>query len=428
MEKTKNQFTLLFTERFLPLFLTQFCGAFNDNLFKNALVILITFHLAVVYDLNAQVLITVVAGLFVLPFFLFSATAGQLADKYEKSFLIRIIKFVEIVLMVLTAFSFLTKSLWLLIILLFFMGAQSAFFGPLKYSILPQHLAESELVAGNGLVSAATYVAILGGTMCGGLLILHERGRFYVSAGIVGVAVLGYIASRFIPKAPAPSPDIAINWNIFSSTREIVRFALPNKTVFQAMLGKSWFWMLGSVFLSQFPTFAKDILGGNEEVSTLFLVLFSVGIGIGSIFCNRLLRGRVSGKLVPYGLVGMSAATALLYFFCLSAEQGPELRGALAFAAAPSSWGVIVSLVALAACGGIFSVPLYAIMQTYSPRDHRARTIACSNILDSFAMVLGAVFTALLLLMHFSVVNIFLVMGVLNLAMTPFLSKLARVD
>lgn len=412
--------------RFLPLFLTQFFGAFNDNLFKNALVILITFKLADEYGLNAQLLITSIAGLFILPFFLFSSTAGQLADKYEKSFLIRIIKFVEIVLMVLTAISFTFLNLWGLIILLFFMGAQSAFFGPLKFSILPQHLKENELVAGNGLVSAGTYIAILSGTLCGGLFILYPAGRAFISAGVVGVAIMGFISSLLIPKAEPSVPGMKIDWNPFRSTMDIISYVKPNVIVFRSILGISWFWFLGSVFLSQFPTFSKDILGGNEEVSTLFLVVFSVGVGLGSTLCNRLLKGRVSARLVPFGCIGMTAATLLLYFFSMTVPKTGELAGVMKFISEPGSWGVIFSFLLLAASGGIFSVPMYALMQSRSSDEHRARVVACLNITDSFGMVLSAVFVALMLMLKISIINIFLIIGIVNLLITPLLSRLAR--
>ena len=412
--------------RFLPLFLTQFFGAFNDNLFKNALVILITFKLADEYGLNAQLLITSIAGLFILPFFLFSSTAGQLADKYEKSFLIRIIKFVEIVLMVLTAISFTFLNLWGLIILLFFMGAQSAFFGPLKFSILPQHLKENELVAGNGLVSAGTYIAILSGTLCGGLFILYPAGRAFISAGVVGVAIMGFISSLLIPKAEPSVPGMKIDWNPFRSTMDIISYVKPNVMVFRSILGISWFWFLGSVFLSQFPTFSKDILGGNEEVSTLFLVVFSVGVGLGSTLCNRLLKGKVSARLVPFGCIGMTAATLLLYFFSMTVPKTGELAGVMKFISEPGSWGVIFSFLLLAASGGIFSVPMYALMQSRSSDEHRARVVACLNITDSFGMVLSAVFVALMLMLKISIINIFLIIGIVNLLITPLLSRLAR--
>ena len=388
--------------------------------------ILITFRLAEEYGLNAQILITSIAGLFILPFFLFSSTAGQLADKYEKSFLIRIIKFVEIVLMVMTAAAFTFLNLWGLVALLFFMGAQSAFFGPLKFSILPQHLNEDELVAGNGLVSAGTYIAILTGTLCGGLLILRPEGRALISAGVVCVAVAGFISSLFIPKAGPSVACMKIDWNPLRSTMGIISYVRPNVTVFRSILGISWFWFLGSVFLSQFPTFSKNILGGNEEVSTLFLVVSSVGVGLGSTFCNRLLKGKISARLVPFGCIGMTTATLLLYFFSLTVQKTGHLAGVMEFIAEPGSWGIIFSFLMLAASGGIFSVPMYALMQSRSSDEHRARVVACLNITDSFGMVLSAVFVSMLLMLDISVINIFLIMGVVNLMITPVLSRLAR--
>lgn len=406
--------------------MTQFCGAFNDNLFKNALVILSAFRLADRYGLNAMVLITVIAGLFILPFFLFSATAGQLADKYEKSFLIRLTKITEIILMLLTAWAFETENLWALIALLFFMGAQSAFFGPLKYSILPQHLRRDELVAGNGLVNAGTYLAILLGTLCGGLLVLARPGRIFIAVGVVAVAAAGYIASLFIPKAPAPSPGLKIDFNIPRAAFDMFSFVFPYKTVFRSALGIAWFWLVGSVVLAQFATLAKDVLGGNQEVSTLFMILFSLGVGLGSTLCHKLLRGEITARLVPVGCIGMSAAIALLYIFSLSAETAEVLAGAADFARRPRSWGIMLSLVMLAASGGIFSVPLYAVLQSKSPAVHRARIVACANILDSLAMVLGAVFTTLLLLMRVSVINIYLIIALINLIITPVLTKMTR--
>ena len=378
--------------------------------------------------MNAQILITVVAGLFILPFFLFSATAGQIADKLEKSALIHIIKFVEIVLMVLTAAAFHFNSLWALIALLFFMGAQSAFFGPLKFSILPQLLREDELVAGNGLVSAGTYIAILSGTLCGGLFILHELGRIYLSAGVVGVAILGWIASLFIPKAPPSDADVRIDWNVPRATWRILSDVRPNTIVFRSIIGISWFWFLGSVLLAQFPSFTKDVLGGNERISTLFLVVFSVGVGCGSTMCNRLLRGRVSGRLIPWACAGMSASLAALYLVCFFTVRGPELIGISEFVRVPASWGVILSFFAIAAFGGVFSVPMYAIMQSRSADGSRARVVACLNITDSLFMVMSAVYCSALIVFKFSITEIFLSTGALNLLMTPLLSRLARMD
>ena len=412
----------------MPLFLTQFLGAFNDNLFKSALVTLITFDLAAKYGLNAPVLITVVAGLFILPFFLFSSLAGQISDKYEKSRLIRIIKLVEIILMVLTAAAFHYVQLWWLIALLFLMGAQSTFFGPLKYSVLPQLLREDELVAGNGLVNAGTNVAILTGTLCGGLFIMSPLGRYYISAGIVGVAAAGYIASRFIPVLPASSPELKIDRNLFRSTWRLITYPVPNRPVFMSIIGISWFWFLGSVFLAQFPSFAKDIVGGDEQVSTLFLVVFTVGIGFGATFCNKLLGGRVSGKYVPGSLIAISVFIVMLYFVSPSQAAGGALSGVGAFLSSGRSWLIILSMFLIAASGGLYSIPMYAMMQNLTPETHMARTIASLNIIDSLGMVIAAALMSAMIAAGMSINGVFLSMAFINLLMLPLTLKIARTD
>ena len=412
----------------MPLFLTQFLGAFNDNLFKSALVTLITFDLAAKYGLNAPVLITVVAGLFILPFFLFSSLAGQISDKYEKSRLIRIIKLVEIILMVLTAAAFHYVQLWWLIALLFLMGAQSTFFGPLKYSVLPQLLREDELVAGNGLVNAGTNVAILTGTLCGGLFIMSPLGRYYISAGIVGVAAAGYIASRFIPVLPASSPELKIDRNLFRSTWQLITYPVPNRPVFMSIIGISWFWFLGSVFLAQFPSFAKDIVGGDEQVSTLFLVVFTVGIGFGATFCNKLLGGRVSGKYVPGSLIAISVFIVMLYLVSPSQAAGGALSGVGAFLSSGRSWLIILSMFLIAASGGLYSIPMYAMMQNLTPETHMARTIASLNIIDSLGMVIAAALMSAMIAAGMSTNGVFLSMAFINLLMLPLTLKIARTD
>ena len=412
----------------MPLFLTQFLGAFNDNLFKSALVTLITFDLAAKYGLNAPVLITVVAGLFILPFFLFSSLAGQISDKYEKSRLIRIIKLVEIILMLLTAAAFHFVQMWWLIALLFLMGAQSTFFGPLKYSVLPQLLREDELVAGNGLVNAGTNVAILTGTLCGGLFIMSPLGRYYISAGIVGIAAAGYIASRFIPVLPASSPELKIDRNLFRSTWQLITYPVPNRPVFMSIIGISWFWFLGSVFLAQFPSFAKDIVGGDEQVSTLFLVVFTVGIGFGATFCNKLLGGRVSGKYVPASLVAISVFIVMLYLVSPSQAAGGALSGVGAFLSAGRSWLIILSMFLIAASGGLYSIPMYAMMQNLTPETHMARTIASLNIIDSLGMVIAAALMSAMIAAGMSINSVFLSMAFINLLMLPLTLKIARTD
>lgn len=424
---SRSQFSLFATRRFLPLFITQFMGAFNDNLFKSSLVTLITFRLAAEYGLNGSMLITEVAGLFILPYFLFSSLAGQLADKYDKTKLIHYVKLWEIVLMALTAVAFSTMRLWWLVLLLFLMGAQSTFFGPLKYGILPQLLPEDELVAGNGLINGGTNVAILTGTLVGGLLILSSHGRLLISIGIIGVAMVGYIASLFIPRTPACSPELKIDHNLFRSTWQVLVYPVSNRPVFLSILGISWFWFIGSVFLAQFPSYAKDAVGGNEQISTLFLMVFSVGVACGSTFCNKLLGGRVSGKYLPYSLCAMSLFVAALSFSSVRIGAADELIGAMRFIQQPTALPLLASMFLMAAAGGTYSVPMYAIMQSCTPQTHTARVIASLNIYNALYMVAAAGISMAMISCGFSVIEIFLAMGLLNLANLPLARKLASI-
>jgi MFS family permease len=303
-----SQFQLIKSRRFLPLFCTQFLGAFNDNVYKNALIILITFQATSLYGLDSNMLVVISGGIFILPFFLVSATAGQLADKYEKSVLIQRIKILEIVIMVLAVIGFYFNSIFMLMLLLFLMGAQSTLFGPLKYGILPQHLQVEELVGGNGLISMGTFLAILLGTILGGLLIsIPEYGGYIVAIMVVFFAGLGFIASLFIPKAEAAEPEIQLNWNIFSQTVKTMGYALENKMVFVSILAISWFWFVGSTYLYQVPAYSKTILGSNNEVVTLLLTTFSIGIGLGAMMCENCQGEKLNWVLshsVPLVLVG----------------------------------------------------------------------------------------------------------------------------
>lgn len=408
--------------------MTQFLGAFNDNLFKSALVTLITFDLAVRRGLNAQLLITVVAGLFILPFFLFSSLSGQIADKYEKSRLIRLIKLAEIILMLLTAVAFHYVRLWWLVVLLFLMGTQSTFFGPLKFSVLPQLLREDELVAGNGLVNAGTNVAILTGTLCGGLFITSPLGRYYISAGIICVAAAGYIASRFIPPLAPSSPALRVDPNLFRSTWELISYPVGNRPVFISIIGISWFWFLGSVFLAQFPSFAKDVVGGDERVSTLFLVVFTVGIGFGATFCNKLLGGRVSVKYVPASLVAISLFIVALYAASPSQPASGELDGVMSFLSRGRSWLMLAAMFMTAASGGLYSIPLYALMQRLTPETHMARTVASLNITDSLGMVIAAALMTVMIALGMTIPQVFLSMAFINLLMLPVTRVLSKAE
>ncbi|MDR3055860.1 MAG: MFS transporter [Zoogloeaceae bacterium] len=397
--KEHSQFALLANRRFGPLFVTQFFGAFNDNLFKNALVVLLAFQAGKWTTLPAELLTNVAAGLFMLPFFLFSATAGQLADKLDKARLARYTKLLEIVIVLLACAGFALESLPFLLVVLFLMGLQSTLFGPVKYAILPQHLRPDELVGGNALVEAGTYVAILLGTLSGGVLAgIPDSGTVWISAVALAVAVTGYLASRGIPAAPAPEPELEVNANILTETWRCICFARENRSVFLSILGISWFWLYGSVFLAQFPVYTKVVLGGDTGMVTLLLAVFSIGIGGGSLLCEKLSRHKLELGLVPFGALGMT-----LFGFDLASVTPAHAAGLTAplplmtLLNAPAIWRVLVDLALLGVCGGVYCVPLYALVQQRSNPNFRARVIAANNILNALFMVAGAIFAAFLL-------------------------------
>jgi acyl-[acyl-carrier-protein]-phospholipid O-acyltransferase/long-chain-fatty-acid--[acyl-carrier-protein] ligase len=420
-----SQFALLTSRRFLPLAITQLLGAFNDNLFKNALVILITYVLAARSGLNAQVLVVAAGGIFILPFFLFSATAGQLADKYDKAWLTRGIKLAEIVLMAGAALGFFLGSVWLLMAVLFLMGSQSAFFGPIKFGILPDHLAEDELVGGNALIETTTFLAILSGTLLGGLVILADGGVTLISGLVVAVALAGWSASFFIPSTRPASPDLTVSYNVLRETWRIVRYAGASRVIFLCILGISWFWLVGATLLSLFPTLAKDVIGANQEVVTLFLIAFSVGVAAGSLLCNRLLKGEVHATYVPLGAVGISLFAADLFLSTRQfAPAAGELIGIAAFLKEPGAWRVLADLVLVAVSGGLYIVPLNAMLQQRSPESHRARNIAASNVVNALFMVAGAAISAVLLARGFTVPQLFLLMAAVNAAVAVYISRL----
>ncbi|MFC1673862.1 acyl-[ACP]--phospholipid O-acyltransferase [Pseudomonadota bacterium] len=415
---------LMRSRRFLPLFITQFLGAANDNLFKSALIMLITFVLADKAGVDGPVMVTLAAGIFIAPFFVFSATAGQLADRFDKAKLSRGVKIAEVLIMIGAAAAFLSQNVWALMAVLFAMGTQSALFGPVKYAILPQHLKEEELISANALVEAGTFLAILIGTIAGGLLILTDGGVLLVSVLIITVAVMGYGASVFIPSAPAPDASLRVNPNIVVETVNMVRHAAGRRDVFLSILGISWFWLVGATFLSQFPTFAKDVLGGDEGVVTLFLGVFSIGIGIGSVACSKLLNGEVTAKYVPFSILSMTAFMVDLYF--ASAAVGPlnGAGGVATFLTQPVGWRIIADLLMISISGGLFIVPLYAILQSRGDAEHRARDIAGNNIMNALFMVVSAVLVAALLAGGLSVPGVFLSVAIVNAGVAVYICKL----
>jgi len=415
---------LLKQRRFGPFFSVQFLGAFNDNVFRNALVIMLTFQAASMTTLSTGFLVNFCAGLFILPFFLFSATAGQLADKYERSRLIRLTKLLEIAVMVLGAVGFYLRDLTLLLVALFLMGAQSTLFGPVKYAYLPQHLKKDELVGGNGMLDAGTFLAILLGTILGGVLIgIKSGGAMWVSAAVITIAIAGYVASHRVPHSPAPMPALKINWNPITETWANFRFLRGNRVVFLSILGISWFWFYGALFLSQFPGYVKDVLGGDETVVTLLLATFSVGIGVGSLLCEKLSGHKIEIGLVPFGAIGMTVFAIDLYFASGARGHGAALH-ALTFLSDPGYWRVLFDLAMIAGFSGFFIVPLYALIQSRSEPSHQARVIAGNNIMNAAFMVLAAVLAIACLQAGFTIPQLFLLTGVLNALVAYYIFKL----
>ena len=425
-----SQFRLLGQRRFAPFFATQFLGALNDNIFRNGLVILITFQGVLVAGMNPTALANVAAGLFILPFFLFSASAGQLADKYEKSMLIRRIKAVEIALMLFAAAALVSGSYSLLLLVLFFMGCQSTMFGPVKYAYLPQKLADDELIGGNALVESGTYIAIIIGLIIGGIAVGDEiAGLLGISkqavlgSSLVLVAVSGYLTSRQVPRTPAVDPALTFNWNAWQETWKIVSFAREDRSVFLSILGISWFWFFGSAMTIQIPAYTLTILNGNEAITTALLTAFAVGVGIGSLLCERMSGHRIELGLVPFGSIGLSLFAIDLYF----AQPAPVATAADSigeFLARDGSWRVLADLALLGAFGGFYSVPLYALIQKRSKRQHLSRIIAANNIINSLLMVSAAVLSIVVLQSGFSIPELFVIVAVLNAIVAVYIYSL----
>ena len=409
-----SQYSLLKERRFLPFFLTQFFGAANDNAFKFAFTALATYSAADWGGLEPTTAGPVIGGIFILPFLLFSATAGQLADKYDKARIIRLVKNLEILFMVGISLGFLLGMASLLFVGVFLMGMHSTLFGPVKYAYLPQHLHEDELVGGNGIVEMGTFVAILLGTMLGGALIaIPEVGAHYVAGVSMALAIVGRISAAFVPRSPAPVPKLVINWNPFSETLANLRHAHGNRTVFLSLLGVSWMWFFGSVFLTTFTGFAKENLGGDQNVVTLLLAVFSIGIGLGSLACERLSGHKVEIGLVPFGSIGMTVFAIDLWL--ASRNFTPHgLIGPAAFLADHRHWRVMADLFLLAMFAGFYSVPLYALIQSRCDASHRARMIATNNILNALFMVVSSLMAASLLKAGLTLPQLYLLLGLLN--------------
>lgn len=423
-----GQFSLLSKRRFAPFFLTQFLGAFNDNVFKQALITLIAFHGAHLLATSSDTLINLAAGLFMLPFFLFAATGGQLADKYEKSQLIRLIKLLEVVIMACAAIALLLQSVPLLIGLLFLMGTQSALFAPVKYGIIPQILRDQELVGGNALVETGTFLAILFGTIGGTQLIASgQYGAVLTALAVVLVAVLGYLASRRIPRVAPVDPQLRINWNPLTETWHILRFAHANRTVFLSILGISWFWFLGAIYVTQLPNYTRLTLGGNEDVLTMLVVLFSIGVGMGSLLCERLSDRKVEIGLVPFGSIGLTLFGLDLFLaspFAAAPATGSTLMSAGEFLQSPGGWRVVADITLVGVFGGFYIVPLYALVQQRSDRSRLSRIIAASNILSAFFTVLSAAAAIALISAGLTIPQMFCVAALMNAVVAIYIYTL----
>ena len=417
-----SQFGLLGARRFGPFFWTQFLGALNDNLFKNALVILFAFRMSGV-AFSENTLVNLSTGLLTLPFFLFSASAGQIADKFDKARIIRLVKLFEIGIMLLGAAGLRLHSVPLLLAVVFLMGTHSAVFGPVKYSILPQHLHPDELVGGNALVQMGTFAAILLGTILGGALV-KLGGETAVSATVLALAAAGWLASRGVPPAPAPAADLRLDWHPVRETLRIVGFARENRTVFLSILGISWFWFYGALFLAQFPGLTRHVLGGDEWVATLLLVVFSVGVALGCLLCERLSSRTVELGLVPFGSIGLSLFAADLFFATRGLAPAGAPVGALAFLQSLHHWRVLADLVLIGAFGGFFIVPLQALVQQRSEPSRRSRIIAANNILNAAFMVLAAVLGIVLHDAGLTIPELVLVTAVVNAAVAVYIYTL----
>lgn len=412
----KDTLHLFKTRRFVPLFITQFFGAFNDNAFKNAFLIWFTYDIAVKTGANAAMMLTTAAGLFILPFFLFSATAGQLADKYEKSWITQKVKQLEIVLMVSAIICFYLQSVLGLLVVLFMMGVHSTFFGPIKYSLLPEHLKDDELISGNGLIEGGTFLSILLGTIFGGLIIRTQYGIEILAIFIIGFAIIGWLSSRYIPKAPIGDTKLKISWNIAKETWRIIGYARQERTVWLSIIGISWFWLIGATFLTQFPVYTKNVIGGNEHIVTLFLTVFSIGVGTGSVLCNKLLKGQINGRLVPFGSCGITASIIMFTIASkLYVPTGNEVGLLYFISSGLPALTIIASLLLLAVFSGIYIVPLYAIMQHRSDEKYLSRIIAANNVLNALFMVVASIYGVGFFAAGFDIIELLLSVGIINI-------------
>ena len=419
-----SQFALLGQRRFGPFFWTQFLGAFNDNVFKTALLTILTYDALSWTTLEPALLNNLIPGIFILPFLLFSATSGQLADKLEKSRIARYVKLLEIGIMAIAGIGWITHSLWLLVAAVAGMGLHSTLFGPVKYAYLPQQLKPEELVGGNGMIEMGTFVGILLGEVLGAVLVVHRPlGIELVAGGTLAIAVLGWLTSRGIPLSPAPAPDLKINWNPVTETIRNIGFTRQNRPVFLSVLGNSWFWFYGAIMLAQFPVYAKNYLHGDHSVFVLLLTVFSLGIGAGSLLCERLSGHKVEIGLVPFGSIGLTVFGLDLYLASVAYTNTVAVDMA-GFVAQHGSWRILFDCVMIGVFGGFYIVPLFALIQTRCERTHLSRTIAGMNIMNALFMVVAALVAMAMLKMGFTIPQIFMATALMNAVVAIYIFSL----
>ncbi len=421
-----HQFQLFKQRKFSAMFFTQFLGAFNDNVFKQALILVLTYSAAAKMGMPISLLNNLAAMLFILPYFLFSAVAGQVADKYEKSSLTKKLKLLEVIIMVSAAIGFVFEWYWFLFLALFLMGTHSTFFGPVKYAYLPEVMNDDELVGANGLFQMGTSLAILTGMMFAGVLTQLDNALYWTSLAVVIIALLGYVASLYLPKTTLFNPALKVDFNIFRTSFDVIGYLYSLPLLFFVIMGNSWFWFYGATFLTQTPEFSKSVLHGDESVVILLLTLFSVGTALGSVLCKTLTKNQVSLRLLPMSIAGLSVFAILLYaaltHFHIAAPAEGAYYTIATLASLPMSWVIFGLLFLLGFFGGMYIVPLYAFMQAYAPISHRARIVGANNIFNAIFMVASAIF-AILLLSKLSIAQLFLSCGILNALFGVFLYK-----
>jgi acyl-[acyl-carrier-protein]-phospholipid O-acyltransferase / long-chain-fatty-acid--[acyl-carrier-protein] ligase len=438
LELEKLKYSLFTRRRFIAIFLATFLGAFNDNLLRSGLVVLIAYSATKGIELptRPEILVTICSALLIIPLLLFSSIAGPLADKYEKSRLVVITKVAEVFIMVFVFYGFATHNIYLLMAMLFVSGTHTAFYSPVKYSILPEHLSKAELLAGNGFMAGGSYLAVLLGLVTGGLLVEFDGNVIGFAA--VGIALVGLFASLYIPRTVAAHPETHINWNVWKGTRLMVGHAFDDRTIFRTILCLSWFLLVGSVYMSQFANYAQGVVHANNEVYILFLTVFSIGIAIGSLLCDTLLKGEVSTRHIPMAAFGMSVFTYLMVITTALVRACPpcdpvsmmsceacELMGVSEFMANPQHWPMLACMMLAAVCGGIYMVPLYAVLQSRAKVQLRSQIMAASNLSDSIFMTTAAAVSALLLMFGANIPELFLILATINLGIAYYARQIS---